>query len=41
MRPRPDPHPSYLFLVRHAGEAEAALANLAGRDSLLTFMLVD
>jgi beta-glucosidase len=41
MRPRPDPHPNYLFLVRHAGEAEAALADLAGRDALLTFTLVD
>jgi beta-glucosidase len=24
-RPRPDPYPVYLFIVRHAGEAEAAL----------------
>ena len=24
-RPRPDPYPIYLFIVRHAGEAEAAL----------------
>jgi beta-glucosidase len=24
-KPRPDPYPVYLFIVRHAGEAEAAL----------------
>jgi beta-glucosidase len=41
MLPRPDPYPNYLFLVRHAGEAEAALADVARHDQLLKFTLTD
>lgn len=40
-KPRPDAFPNYLFLVRHAGEAETALADLGRRDQLLTFTLTD
>lgn len=38
-QPRPDPYPVYLFIVQHAGQAEAALCHLS--DKVLRFVLVE